>query len=631
MTTTRPWLLSSLLLLGLLALPLVGVVPVHAEDDDEARAAPLSMRIYRVGALTQGRPWFLRAFAPIQEPPTHDGPADEAEGGIHPLGTSDELIEYLRNRVSPAFWEVTEGADMASLGERMILVRADGAVHADLARELAALERRHLQSITVDVQAVRLSPTQLAYLSLTRGGMQLDDEAVAALLANEDTVGPAARVTTENGMFAEVFGGTQRAYLRRHTAVIREGKTLEIPVAGVMNSGLAVAVEPIIHANGRTIRVDLHATLTDATAAREVKTEAGQRVQLPATPGLRVNTELLLSPARWGIAHGSGDGWSLLVRATPNRLAGMSRRADSILLDAPFDPRPGVMEVRDYDVASLSRAFRDVEGWGGFLYDTSWDGPAPGELGEPHPVIDGENIVELMMYAVGDSDTWEDPATIEYRNGQVIVRQTKPVLAAIDAWLDRLLRALPTTYATTVELIEVDPAEHKALLDPTQSNGWLVSTEERAALKAALTKETAFRLGTTRLTHVDGVRNTARNGRTLRYLSTYDTAAPRAATAVLPKTAEVLEGLEIDARVTASPGGEAALVTLRAMRTDARGRAPATIATTHGPIELPRLDTLRLRTTATVPIGETALAGVLPRGDTFVLVLVTVQAQPRGR
>ena len=81
--------------------------------------------------------------------------------------------------------------------------------------------------------------------------------------------------------------------------------------------------------------------------------------------------------------------------------------------------------------------------------------------------------------------------------------------------------------------------------------------------------------------------------------------------------------------ITAKIAGAAE--TLRAMRTDARGRAPATIATTHGPIELPRLDTLRLRTTATVPIGETALAGVLPRGDTFVLVLVTVQAQPRGR
>jgi len=628
-----PKTLRPLLLLCAALLLCSAPSPARAEEDEgEVRRDPLSCRLYRVGALTRGRHAFHSQFRPVQQPPASHrrGGRSREDEPVHPLGQIDELIELLRGRVVPRFWEETEGADLAAIGERMLIVRAEAGVHAELARQLAALERRQLRTISVDVQAVRLHDGQLATLAASRGGARLDDDVVRALLAGEGA-GPAVRVTTENGTRAEMFGGTQRAFLRRHTAVVRQGKTLALPVAGVTNAGLAVSVEPVEHAAGEAIRVHLEASLTAGGGARAARTADGHPLQLPATPGMQIKTDLLLAPGTWGLAHGTSDGWSLLVRATPDAATGMSRRATAVSLDAPFDPRPGAMEVRDFDVASLARVFTDVMGTGAFLHDTSWDGPAPAERPEPRPAIGAEYLVELARVCLGTESTWEDPATIEVRGGTLIMRQTKPVLAATDAWLARLRSVLPATFATTVELVQVSPALHARLTAAGRGSPALIDREERTWLQAAIAAEEATRLGTLRLTNVDGVRNAARTGRTLRYVSTYTTSRVPTADAVLPQTAAVLAGLEIDARVTASPGGEAAHVVLRAMRTDDRGRGPARLDTTHGVVELPALETLRLRATLTLPLGQTALAGVLPRGGQPVLVLLRVDPQLRTR
>lgn len=60
-------------------------------------------------------------------------------------------------------------------------------------------------------------------------------------------------------------------------------------------------------------------------------------------------------------------------------------------------------------------------------------------------------------------------------------------------------------------------------------------------------------------------------------------------------------------------------------------RDGAHLDTTHGAVELPALETLRLRAHLTLPLGQTALAGVLPRGGQRVRVLLRVDPQLRTR
>ncbi len=631
---TTHWMASLLVALALVLW--TGTAPVRAEDgEEEERVEPLSTRLYAVGALTRGRFPFPSQFRPMQRP--GESHRESREVGVdlteprYPLGVSDELIELIKCHVLPAFWEMTEGADIAALGASGLVVRAAPAVHAELGRYLARLERTHLRTVSVDVQAIRLSAEGLTALVGTGRSDRLEDAAVAAVLSNEG-VGPAARITTENGMQAESFGGEQRAFLRRTNVVAHEGKALSLPVAGVSNPGLAVAVEPMIHHEGRSVRLRLDATLTQGLGRKSVKTASGETIELPSTPGLDVHADLVLTPGTWALAHGAGDGWSLLVRAIPSGATGFGRRAQAIVLDAPFDARPGTMVIRDFDVTSLARSLKDVIGEGAFLYDTSWDGPPALDMTEPEPPMAGEYLVELLMRSIGSQATWEDPATIEYRSGTLIMRQTKPVLAAVEAWLDRLRRAVPAAFTTVAELVAVSPALASRLTDPAHggADAWLVDGEERALLTAALADGTAQRRATARMSHMDGVRNTARDGSTLRYVSTYDAVRSNGALVVRPQMAQCLKGFELDLRASGTPGGSSALLALRIMRTWRRGPAPLRVVKSiHGPIELPALATTRLRTNCSVPLGRTAVAGVVSDGANRVVLLVTVRAQPR--
>jgi len=605
-----------------------------ARADDEERIEPLSTRLYPLGALTQGRFPFPSQFRPIQRAGAvhrldREVGLDLAEPRL-PLGGADELIELIQAHVLPAFWEVTEGAFISVLGQHAVVVRAAPAVHAELGRYLAQLERTHLRTVSVDVQAIRLDAKALATLVGTGTGNRLEEARVRALLASE-AIGPGARLTTENGIQAESFGGQQIAFLRRHHVVAHEGKAVTLPVAGVSNPGFAVAVEPIVHHADRSVRLRLDATLTEDQGRKAIKTAAGETIELPATPGLEVHADLVLTPGVWALAHGVADGWSLLVRAIPSGTTGFGRRARALVLDAPFENRPGPMEIRDFDVSSLARSLQDVIGRGAFLYDTSWEGPPEREQAEPQAPLAADYLVELLRQCLGTDETWEDPASIEARNGTLIVRQTKPVLAAVEAWLDRLRRAVPGVFTTVTEMVELEPALAGRLTDPAHggADGWLLDTEERAQLEAALAEGSARRLATARMTQFDGLRNTLRSGSTLRYVSTYEAVRGNGALVVRPVTARCLHGFELDLRVTRSPGAAAALLALRVVRTDRNPGAVRHVSTQHGPVELPALTTARLRTNVSVPLGQTAVVGVMAHGERRVVLLVTVRAQSR--
>ncbi len=625
---TTMWVVLSAL--ALLTAPL----PARAEDRQEP-AASQSLRLYRVGALTQGREHFLSSFPPLQlaagEPEDHRRVPGYAEDAWHPLGGIDELIELVKTHVLPAYWEETEGADISSMGSGALIIRAAPGVHAELGRYLASLERKTLRTVSVDVQAVSLTADGLADLLGGGSGDRLDPAKVAALLAS-DARGPAARLSLENRSSGEVFGGAQRCYLRRHQAVATEDGGTTVPLVGVANPGFAVEVVPIIHADGRSVRLNLRVSWSGTDMRPAIRTARKEVVELPAPPTLDVSSNLIVTPGIWSLAHGSSNGWSVLARATPSAGTGFGRRAQYVPLDAPFEARPGPMEVRDFDISSLSRAMNQVFGRGAYLYDTSVEGPGRDEEDEPQPPLGGEYMVELLRESVGDEATWEDPATIDAREGELIVRNTRPVLAAVQAWLDGLRRELPTMFSTQVEIVEVEAALARALLRTEERTGeaWLLDKAARAALTAAVKAGKATRLDNGVLTSANGARNVLRSGRRFEYLSTYNAVMKKGARMIEPVTARSLSGLELDLHVTLVPGARAVRLAARCIRT--RLADPVRkIETAHGEIELPELETLQLRAHLSVPLGRTAVLGAAPRAGKQVLVLLTPRRQARRR
>jgi len=604
---------------------------LRAEDEKEdGQAPPLSTRIYTIGALVNGRVPFESSFPTVQPP---RNPWTEERSAVaeptYPLGMVDEVIELLKGHVAPSFWEVTEGADVSALGQGGLVIRAIPAVHREVARYLAGLERANLRTVAVDVQAVRLTADELSDLLGGGSGERLDAAKVERVLAG-DGRGPGALLILENRTRGEAFGGAQRSYLRRHEAVRGGDDGLTVPVAGVTNPGFAVSVQPIVHADGRSIRMRMNVSWSGRTVRAPVETARGDTVELPAPATLDVETDVVVAPGAWCLAHAVTDGWSILVRAVPGAGTGLARTADAIALDVPGAGVPGPMEVRDFDVASLARSIREVYGTGSFLYDTSSEGPPAQELPEPRAPFEAEHLVELLRWGVGSESMWEDPASIEARSGLLIVRNSEAMLNGIEQVLESLRRSTPAVFSTQMELVAVEPAVRQRIMRTEQRTGeaWLLDDEGRRVLDEALKAGQAERIDGGLLTSIHGVRNVLRSGQKLAYLSTYKAARLSGVLSIEPVTASTLTGLELDLRATLTPGGQAVQLEARCMRTHVV-EPVRRVGTRHGDIELPELDTLDLRATLTAPLGRTALVGVLPYHGQEALLLLTPRRQSR--
>ena len=107
-----------------------GIDPARAEEED---SAPLAFRIFPTGTLAPGRTDFIPGQPPWVGPDEvsdemHPLFGAEGEEPILPLGTVDEIIELVKNAVNPWFWEEREGADIRSMGESFLVVRATPAM-----------------------------------------------------------------------------------------------------------------------------------------------------------------------------------------------------------------------------------------------------------------------------------------------------------------------------------------------------------------------------------------------------------------------------------------------------------------------------------------------------------------------
>jgi len=98
----------------------------------------------------------------------------------------------------------------------------------------------------------------------------------------------------------------------------------------------------------------------------------------------------------------------------------------------------GTMRLRYFDVKDLSVNIQNFLGQEINLVPSNFTPPEPPELPEPAPIFPADSLVELIRETIGGETAWEDPATIEAKNGILIVRNTPDVLRRVDNLLSQL-------------------------------------------------------------------------------------------------------------------------------------------------------------------------------------------------
>ena len=179
--------LASVALAALLVLPLAAQ-PSRADEDAEDRGDTLVTRLFDVSALTQGRADFMRELSPSVEPGSEDmSPLFGTEGRepLWPVGQVDELIELVRNHVSPDTWESTLGADMRAMGEHTLVVRAFPEIVDAVAAYVAELQKRIMRRVAVDVETFHLSAAEVTGLLLPGNPQLVDPKKLEALRDGE--------------------------------------------------------------------------------------------------------------------------------------------------------------------------------------------------------------------------------------------------------------------------------------------------------------------------------------------------------------------------------------------------------------------------------------------------------------
>ncbi|MHC5011046.1 MAG: hypothetical protein ACYTG6_08870 [Planctomycetota bacterium] len=107
---------------------------------------------------------------------------------------------------------------------------------------------------------------------------------------------------------------------------------------------------------------------------------------------------------------------------------------------ATTDEVRGDMSLRYFDVKDLNVAIQSFVGQEINLVPSNFMPPEPPELPEPEPIFPADGLVDLIRETIGDEATWEEPASIDTRNGIIIARNTARILNQVQALLDDLRR-----------------------------------------------------------------------------------------------------------------------------------------------------------------------------------------------
>ncbi len=582
-----------------------------AEEDAQGE---LVLRIYPVGELTHGRMSYVRPAEPVVAPdrvsderrPLFGGPLPEP---TFPLGTVDELVELIQVSVDPFFWEQREGAQIYTLGELRIAVRATEAVHAKVLERLREFERMVGRTVTIELESWHVEKTRAEGLL---GGEAQTTLGAAALdqLRRAGTAGPAVSITAFSGQMAVAWGGRQVSWIGDADVEVAQESSSTDPIVLVSNLGLMVQAMAAV-APDDTVLLGLDAALAEIAVNRTLATLRNGSLQAPHHDVTRIRPVVHVPSGAWVVLDGQmpagGDAaWVFVARATVHDVARRTGVGPHGVIDlgpsARGRPATDRVALRFFDVRDLTTPVRSLPSLPPHLWPSNYSPPQPHELPEPEPAIGLDELVELIRE--GDhGEVWEDPATIEGRNGMLIVRNTPEVLARVERTIAAVRRAAPWTLVVAAEVVEL-PA---AMAAPFGENG-LLSDAAVEALHAARRAGDATSLDALRLTSMRGRRNVVRVGTVVNYLQDYEVEIAQASEIGNPVFMDVFVGSQLALTAGLAPDGQAALLEVDFVRTG----MPMPIQklnTTHGEVELPELEIFQLRTAIDAPFGRTILVG----------------------
>lgn len=628
-----------LTLLTLLLLLPLGFSPSFAEDEEEeARPITMTVRFFQTGALTSGRLDQYREAPPNTDLNDEDNPlfGGEAEEGWYPVGQVDELIELIKGNVSPAFWERTEGADIMACSEKCIVVRASAKIQSEIATFLAGMESEVCTAVTIDVQAAKLSHDQARDLVVGGKGLVLDAGRLERLLG-DGAAGPSVTVTTFADSRAAVFSGMQRAYIADYDVEVAQGAKISSPQISVANLGLAIDVRPVLTPGNRTVRVSLNGFLTSLGTPATANTQDDRVLELPRHAIQVVHTEAVVTAGAWtlidGETAGEGEGrWVFLLRATPAPHRARTAPKPATEFNAPIDIRSERSATRAFDIGDLGHGVHNRQGRTIHLWPTRYGQPEPNELPEPQPPFYGDALTELFVSFIAP-DSWEGDYgnSIEVRSARMLVRNHPEVLDAIGKRLGALRKEFLWTVVADAQVVEVPSALARGLgRSEASGSTLLLSAADQKAIETAITSGDAKRMDSARVTSLSGARNAVTSGRRISYLADYAVEIAEDASIANPIVRTFLAGMVFDIWPSMASGRDSAQMEVRCTRSST-AKSNRNAQTPHGTLELPELDVFRVRTSAQIPFGRTAILGAAGNGKRTQVLLVTLQLQEQGR
>ncbi len=589
-----------LLAVGLALAGLLLVSPVARGEDDEA----LPMVLLHVNALSRGHEQHWGEAPPPWE-------ADEylfggtGEEPIYPVGQVDELIEMIKTQVEPATWERVAGADIRSQGERFLIVSAPAATIAAVARYLTDLETRILRTARVEVRAV----------ATPEGGWPSDGDAqVAHVRASQS---PTLSLLGFEGQRVSAYSGTQYAYVGGYRVNIAQDASMSQPLVHVANLGLIADALVTFGDEPDTARIQIrcHFSTLDATTDEAVGDK--RILQMPVFGRTSASGLLTVPLGAWRPVGGgsSDDGMQIWIRVTRGQSSGTPARAPRLSYDAAPG---GTYTTHAFDVTPFDHAVSYRQAGSTHLTPSYWTPPEPAELGEPAPLFPPENLVELIR-AAGPRRLWQDPASIEARNGRLFVRQTPAVAAAIRKLLATLRPHAAETLTVDAEVLDVS---HELAERLRGGPSFGLDAGTAAALTSARKGGQAERLGSATVRVLSGGSNYTLTGQERTYVGDYSVKIAQGAAASTPGTYTFFDGLRLTVAAERTSTRDRVALHVEFQRTQQNSTA-RTATTPCGPVQLPMLPMLRTRCACMARVGETILLAATSRGERMQVVLLT--------
>jgi hypothetical protein len=292
--------------------------------------------------------------------------------------------------------------------------------------------------------------------------------------------------------------------------------------------------------------------------------------------------------------------------------------------------RPDDRAAPQLSIPSNSAGYRTNKGGGGS--SLSFDDESSEEEGG---AIDPEKLTEIIMDLTGE-EKWEDPASIEVNSGFLIVYQTKLTHARILSTLESLRKASVRSIQMEVCFYSLPAELKKSLEQAALSTKGLIDKKILAALDAAVKGKKAKMLGNAMLTALSDQRVYLHQGLEQSFVATIERSSGGTggviATVNDPIVKVLRTGMALDMRGTVIDRGGVKQVALDVRFLQSIQKSMRQSKTPFGTIDMPRVKTNSVRTSARVPTGQGMLiysAKSAGDGDKEAAEDLTIIVRPR--